>query len=157
MPELAAAVVIVKNRVLIVSRSLTEGFLPGQWGVPCGKVDKGEDSQQAVLRELREETSLTGAVVGHVGQSDFPSIWRGRQVQNVQHNYLVNPKIDPAKVDKDGMPAVETPKDDQRVKWVPTDEIEEAGLDPHNLRTIRQGLAVHTRNQLVSSTSSASS
>jgi 8-oxo-dGTP diphosphatase len=157
VPELAAAVVILRDRVLIVRRSWTEGFLPGQWGVPCGKVDKGESSRQAVLRELHEETCLSGAVVGHVGQSDFPSVWRGRQVQNVQHNYLINPKFDPAQVDENGMPAVVTPKDDQEVKWVPMDGIEGVGLDSHNLRTIRQALAVYARNHPVSSMSNASS
>jgi 8-oxo-dGTP diphosphatase len=159
MPELAAAVVILKDRrstdrVLIVRRSNTEGFLPGRWGVPCGKVDENETSRQAVLRELFEETGLTGSVIEHVGQSDFPSLWRGRQVENIQHNYLVSSEIDPVRVDRDGMPEVVMPIRDQKAQWVPTATIENFGLDLHNLRTIRQGLEVH---QLVSSMSNASS
>lgn len=142
MPKLAAAVVMHKDHVLIIRRSRTEGFLPGRWGVPCGKIDEGESSQQAVLRELYEETGLSGRVVDCVGQSDFPSTWRGQRVTNVQHNYLVD--ISPTPVDSAGMPKVRLPKEDQEAKWVPASGIGSVGLDQHNLQTIRQGLAKHS-------------
>jgi 8-oxo-dGTP diphosphatase len=162
MPELAAAVVILKDRflidrVLVVRRSWTERFLPGQWGVPCGKVDQDEASRSTVLRELFEETGLNGEVVSHVGQSNFPSVWRGRPVENTQNNYLVDPDTSLVETDKDGMPKIKVPKNDQEAKWVPTYEIEGFGLDLHNLGTIRQGLHVHVRNQLVNAVSNAPS
>jgi 8-oxo-dGTP diphosphatase len=162
MPELAAAVVILKDRrsadrVLIVRRSKTESFLPRRWGVPCGKVDENETSQEAVLRELFEETGLRGAVVTQVGRSDFRSVWRGQQVENVQHNYLVSTEIDPAQVDRYGMPKVVMPMRDQKARWVPPVGLEKVGLDLHNFLTIKQGLDVYLRDQLVSSTSTASS
>ncbi len=31
----------------------------GKWGVPAGKIDKGEDEETAMLRELKEETNLS--------------------------------------------------------------------------------------------------
>jgi 8-oxo-dGTP diphosphatase len=157
VPELAAAVVMHNDHVLIVRRSRSEGFLPGRWGVPCGKVDEGESSQQAALRELYEETGLSGAVVSHVGRSDFPSTWRGQRVLNVQHNYLISPDVDPARVDSAGMPKVTLPKKDQRAKWVPASGIAAAGLDSHNIRTIRQGLKGRAHPQPVSSSSTNSS
>jgi 8-oxo-dGTP diphosphatase len=145
--ELAAAVVVVKDRVLkdrvlIVSRSLQEGFLPGQWGVPCGKVnvEEGESWPQAALRELREETGLSGAIIGCVGTSPFESTWRDQKTTNMQHNYLVRAHVDPRNVDDEGLPRVDLPQDDQESRWVPADDIESAGLDPHNLRTVQQGL-----------------
>ena len=156
VPELAAAVVVLNDHVLIVRRSESEGFLPGQWGVPCGKVDSGETSQQAVLRELQEETGLSGTVVRCVGRSDFRSNWRGRRVENVQRNYLVSPDIDSARVDPAGMPEVSPPKQDQAFKWVPAGKIGDVGLDSHNLRTIRQGLAAGVSRQPANSSSSAS-
>lgn len=143
--ELAAAVVILNDHVLLVSRSMQESFKPGQWGVPCGKVDAGETAPQAALRELREETGLRGSVVRRVGRSDFESIWRGLLTTNLQTNFLVSPVIDPASVDADGMPRVTLPQLDQRARWVPADEIGQAGLDPHNLRTVQQGLAYLVR------------
>lgn len=33
----------------------------GTWGLPAGKVDVGEDTQAAILRELREETGYTAS------------------------------------------------------------------------------------------------
>ncbi|MDX6346920.1 MAG: 8-oxo-dGTP diphosphatase, partial [Streptomyces sp.] len=39
---MAAAVVVHDDRVLTVRRSFGERFLPGVWGVPCGKLDAGE-------------------------------------------------------------------------------------------------------------------
>lgn len=145
MPRLAAAVVIHKDHVLIIRRSRSEGFLPGRWGVPCGKIDEGESAQQAVLRELHEETGLSGSEARWVGRSDFSSTWRGQHVTNVQHNYLVN--VSPTRVDPAGMPEVTLPKEDQEAQWVPASQIGTAGLDQHNLRTIQQGL--HLRSAAV--------
>jgi 8-oxo-dGTP diphosphatase len=157
MPEHAAAVVVHEARVLLVRRSTTEGFLPGRWGVPCGKLDHDETAERAVLRELFEETGLNGSVTRFVGRSDFTSVWHGRRVNNVQRNYLVRPDVDSVRLDPDGMPHVTMPKDDQIAKWVPADAIEGFGLDQHNLRTIQQGLEVASGLQPASSVISASS
>jgi 8-oxo-dGTP diphosphatase len=157
VPELAAAVVMHNDHVLIVRRSQSEGFLPGRWGVPSGKIDAGESSQQAALRELYEETGLSGAVVSHVGRSDFRSTWHGQRVLNVQHNYLISPDVDPERVDSVGMPKVTLPKEDQKARWVPASRIATAGLDQHNIRTIRQGLKGCAHPQPVSSSSTNSS
>jgi 8-oxo-dGTP diphosphatase len=140
--ELAAAIVVHRSHVLIVQRSQSETFLPGVWGVPCGKVNIDERSAEAVLRELHEETGLNGDVLHLVGYSEFASNWRGRRVRNLQCNYLVRARIDPADTDSADMPQVRPPKVDQESKWVHTDKIDSAGLDEHNLRTIRQGLGV---------------
>lgn len=139
--QLAAAIALVRNRVLIVRRSTRESFLPGVWGVPCGKVDKGEDPQVAVLRELKEETGLDGEVIDFVGKSFFYSGWRGRKVLNVQNNYLVRPKDSSVRSRAARLPEVKLPEEDQQYQWVSADKIESVGLlDNHNLGAIRQGL-----------------
>jgi 8-oxo-dGTP diphosphatase len=154
MPEHAAAVVVHEACVLIVRRSTTESFLPGRWGVPCGKLDQDETAERAVLRELYEETGLSGSVARFVGRSDFFSVWR---ISNVQRNYLVWPDIDSAQLDPNGMPRVKMPKDDQLAKWLPAEAVESFGLDQHNLRTIQQGLRAVHGLQPASSVTSASS
>lgn len=140
--KLAAAIVVHHGRVLIVRRSDTETFWPGVWGVPCGKLEGNESPSEAVLRELREETGLSGKKVDFVGRSVFSSNWRGRAVENIQNNYLVEPEVNPADTDSEDMPVIRTPKKDQESGWVDTDKLDSVqGLDEHNLRTIRQGLA----------------
>ncbi len=45
----------------------------GTWGLPAGKVESGEESQAAMLRELREETGYvaTTSELVHIGDFTF--------------------------------------------------------------------------------------
>ncbi|HEY2577157.1 MAG TPA: NUDIX hydrolase [Streptosporangiaceae bacterium] len=135
---LAAAIVLHYGRVLVVQRSSKEGFLPCVWGVPCGKLDDGEDPQHAVLRELHEETGLTGTVVRYAGEQTSRSVWRGRLVENQQSNFLVGL----TGAGGEEFPQVSTPEPDQAWEWLDVGKIGSFGLDRHNLAAIRQGLAV---------------
>jgi len=46
------------GRFLITKRVMTKGWAPGWWEVSGGAVQAGEDSKDAVLREVKEETGL---------------------------------------------------------------------------------------------------
>lgn len=48
-----------KGEILFLLRTLTDTFCPGCWSLPGGKIDKGETPEQAVIREVKEETNLT--------------------------------------------------------------------------------------------------
>ncbi|MFG2092223.1 NUDIX hydrolase [Streptomyces sp. NPDC048612] len=128
--HLAAAVVVHHARVLIVRRSYRERFLPGAWGVPCGKLDRGETAETGALRELKEETGLLGAIVAHTGSTSFLSDYRGRRVHNHQENFVVRPLT----------LEVVLPSADQAFRWVRPHELAEAGVDAYNLTVIRQAL-----------------
>ena len=148
--ELAAAIVMHRDSVLVVRRSMAERFLPGAWGLPCGKVDAGENPGDAVLRELREETGLDGTAIKFAGDSvPFQSNFRGSTVWNRQRNYLV--QLCGAALRAQQPPVVDLPDETQEARWVPADEIETAGLDEHNLRAIRQGLTCYQQSQRDSS------
>lgn len=164
--KLAAAIVMHEGNILVVKRSGQERFLPGNWGVPCGKVDveDGEKSRQAVLRELFEETGLDAKIICFAGRSKFYSVWRGSRKKNVQRNYLVRPVPKSAseaalarrlfgRSQPQEEPEVKLPVDDQDYRWVPEGALSnlepdrslpnlEFGLDAHNLGAIRQGLRV---------------
>jgi 8-oxo-dGTP diphosphatase len=128
---LAAAILVHEDRVLLVRRSITERFLPGVWGVPCGKVEPGEKPDEAAIRELREETGLDGSVVRYVGETAFHSVWRGRRTLNEQSNFLMQPAGAPGQV--------KLPSPDQEASWVPADIVEDfSGLDAYNRTVIRQ-------------------
>jgi 8-oxo-dGTP diphosphatase len=128
--RLAAAIVLQDDQVLLVRRSVHERFLPGIWGIPCGKLEPGEDPAAGALRELKEETGLIGEVRRLAGHSDFVSEWNGRTVHNTQANCLVEPLSD----------EIILPESDQAYEWVPTGKLDDFGLDDHNLNAIRQAL-----------------
>ena len=50
------AVVLVDNRVVLIRRRYAP--LAGQWNLPGGAVELGETLEEAVVRELEEETGL---------------------------------------------------------------------------------------------------
>lgn len=57
-PRLAVGGVVIKDdRVLLVCRGKLPAF--GEWAIPGGSVELGETLQQAVERELLEETGIT--------------------------------------------------------------------------------------------------
>lgn len=65
VPCVGAVVFDAEGRLLLIQRANPPA--QGQWSLPGGRVEPGEESTQAVRRELVEETGLTGEVVRHVG------------------------------------------------------------------------------------------
>ena len=59
------AVAIDDNRLLLVRRKNEPGL--GSWSVPGGRVEPGETVQEAVVRELLEETGVEGVCTGLIG------------------------------------------------------------------------------------------
>ena len=69
-PVAANAVVINKKEILLVQRR-KEPF-KDYWAIPGGFVDITEDTRTASLRELKEETEISGEVVELIGIYDAP-------------------------------------------------------------------------------------
>jgi 8-oxo-dGTP diphosphatase len=51
------AVIVCSNKILLEKRGNQPG--KGKWSIPGGIVELGEETKQAVMREVREETNLT--------------------------------------------------------------------------------------------------
>jgi 8-oxo-dGTP diphosphatase len=58
------------GKILILKRSTTSKTNPGKWELPGGKVDQGESFDQALIREVYEETNLKIFIEHFVGASE---------------------------------------------------------------------------------------
>lgn len=48
-----------RDEVLLVRRSKGDNKRPGEWDIPGGAIDDGEDPRTAVIREIQEEVGIT--------------------------------------------------------------------------------------------------
>ena len=60
-----------ENRFLLLRRSPANQNFVGCWEWPGGKLDPGENFATALLREAREETSLTVEITALAGATEF--------------------------------------------------------------------------------------
>lgn len=114
------AVVVQSGHVLLVERKARPG--KGQLALPGGFVDADERLQDAVLRELREETRikvpkpvLAGSVVKSQVFDDPNRSSRGR---TITHAYLIE-----LKPDANGLPKVKGGDDARHAFWVPLSDL----------------------------------
>ncbi len=75
----AEAAVFRDSRLLLIKRHDNK-----LWAVPGGKVDVGETLKEAALRELKEETGLTGTATRVLGIFDS-RLWGSRDKMHLYH------------------------------------------------------------------------
>ena len=47
-----------KNKFLLLHRTKTKAYMPGEWDIPGGGLEQGEDLEETAKREVNEETGL---------------------------------------------------------------------------------------------------
>jgi 8-oxo-dGTP pyrophosphatase MutT (NUDIX family) len=75
LPSVAAVISDTEGRVLLQEKSSGEG-----WSLPAGAIEPGEGPEQAICREVREETGLlvkAQEIIGVFGGSGFRYIYPG--------------------------------------------------------------------------------
>jgi 8-oxo-dGTP diphosphatase len=58
------------GRILLLKRSMKSRNYPGKWEFPGGKVDPGERFDDALLREVLEETGLRAEIKRFIGATE---------------------------------------------------------------------------------------
>ena len=128
------AVIFDGDRVLLVQRGREP--LKGEWSLPGGAVEIGETLEAALVREVREETSLD-VVVGPV--VDVLDSIRRDAGGRAEYHYII---IDYACRVRGGTPtAAACGTDAADVRWVPVDELDRYRVTNTAIAVIRKAQA----------------
>ena len=117
-----------KNEVLLQFKR--RGFGTGKWNGPGGKVETGETSEQAVRREVKEETGLD--IINPIKMAELEFYFIGKAEWNQSSDVYV------AKNYSGEIAA----SDEGELKWFKTDEIPYDKMwddDPHWLPNVLAG------------------
>ncbi len=121
-----AVVVDRQGRVLIIRRARNPAA--GTWTIPGGRVEPGETVEVAVVRELREETSLDARVIDRLGVETVTA----DDVTYAIHEHLLVPVGDrPPQAGDDA----------SEVRWAALADIAGLGVRQEVIAVLERGIA----------------
>ncbi len=59
------------------------------WSLPKGHIETGETAEQTAMREVAEETGISGTIVAPLGKIDYWFVSDGRRIHKTVHHYLL--------------------------------------------------------------------
>lgn len=121
------AIVEKDGKILLGKRSLQLSDGAGQWCLPGGFMDRDENAQQAVLRELLEETGWEGEIVSFFRINSHPERKEKTQRQNVALEFIIKP----LKQIKSG------DQESSEIKWWPIKELDSLDFAFDHKETIK--------------------
>jgi ADP-ribose pyrophosphatase YjhB (NUDIX family) len=74
-------------RGALIGRTDRQGRL--LWSLPKGHIEAGETAEQAAVREVAEETGISGEVIGELGTIDFWFVADGRRIHKTVRHFLL--------------------------------------------------------------------
>ena len=60
-----------------------------RWSLPKGHVEHGETHEQAAIREVEEETGISGRITARLGSVEYTFVAQGRRIHKRVHHYLM--------------------------------------------------------------------
>lgn len=101
-----------QGRAALIARTDRHGRL--LWSLPKGHLEDGESLEAAAVREVSEETGITGRVLAPLGVIDFYFTADDRRVHKTVHHYLL-------KAEGGELSSADIEVED--VDWVPLEEV----------------------------------
>lgn len=83
MVDLSSAI----PRAAIIGKQDRRGRL--LWSLPKGHLEAGESAQEAAVREVAEETGISGEILAELGTIDFWFVADGRRIHKTVHHFLM--------------------------------------------------------------------
>ncbi len=74
-------------RAAIIGKQDRRGRL--LWSLPKGHLEAGESAAQAAVREVAEETGISGEILAELGTIDFWFVADGRRIHKTVHHFLM--------------------------------------------------------------------
>ena len=75
-------------RAALIARRDRRGRLV--WSMPKGHVEAGETHREAAVREVAEETGITGTIVAELGVIDYWFVTDAKRVHKTVHHFLLD-------------------------------------------------------------------
>jgi len=82
-----AVIPFSSNKILLIKRRTVP--FSGYWALPGGRVESGETVEQAIVREVKEETGLDVAVVRKIGEYHEQGVQGGLEYDYYPACFLV--------------------------------------------------------------------
>ncbi len=122
MPIDVAIGIVVRDGNILIARRPDDGPLAGYWEFPGGKCQPGESPNDCLLREMREETSLTVEIITPMLPLEYAYVYGQVRL----HPFLCQIVAGQAKA----LAAAE-------IRWVALAELTEYRMPPANATIIR--------------------
>lgn len=122
--------VIKDNKILIIQRSADEEAFPNLWEFPSGKRENFEPSEDAVTREVKEETNLDVKVLKPISTFEY-KVEKENEIRDAtQINFLVEYISGDVKISNEH----------QAFKWISKNEMNKYNLTDSTKKVIEKAL-----------------
>lgn len=105
----------------------------GYWTLPKGKVEAGETAEEAALREIREETGISGRILKCLGETDYVYVDEDEESVHKKVIYYL--------VEANGFEVTPAETEIAGAEWVSLEEAQRRCAYRNNLEFVRMAIA----------------